>query len=433
VLFLLGIGLYSISLQPFFIDFAFPMHPETGWLLVLVFLHLGIIGFYLLLIDFLETKKNAPKLYQYGHYSIKALFIFSPLCIIHNSLTSNYYLTSQINLYLSLFHLTYIGSYISLVLWRKLDASQRFMIYGVLVFALGVIVLVGSALLYKEESFTYVPVISKATILLITILFLMGINQKVRQQEQEKIAVLEQLNKVHTEQHSLIERKVEQRTAELKSMNGKLKEQKTELMHKTASINTLMDELNHRVKNNLQILYSLSSLQLSRTPNEKDTEVLNTIRGRIKAMILVNNHLNIDKEKQAVQLASLVREIKQHIQYIYDPLNNIQIEVDVSEDLQFHADMSLPFGLILTELFTNTFKHAFTPDYVHPSITLLIHLKEGRVQFIYKDNGKGSEKLNTDASMGISLVRNLVRQLNGNVVIDHHAGFTYLFTFPNSK
>jgi len=307
------------------------------------------------------------------------------------------------------------------------------MIYGVLVFALGVIVLVGSALLYKEESFTYVPDISKANILLITILFLMGINQKVRQQEQEKIAVLEQLNKVHTEQHSLIERKVEQRTAELKSMNGKLKEQKTELMHKTASINTLMDELNHRVKNNLQILYSLSSLQLSRTPNEKDTEVLNTIRGRIKAMILVNNHLNIDKEKQAVQLASLVREIKQHIQYIYDPLNNIQIEVDVSEDLQFHADMSLPFGLILTELFTNTFKHAFTPDYVHPSITLLIHLKEGRVQFIYKDNGKGSEKLNTDASMGISLVRNLVRQLNGNVVIDHHAGFTYLFTFPNSK
>src|SRR5690606_28386539 len=153
-------------------------------------------------------------------------------------------------------------------------------------------------------------------------------------------------------------------------------------------------ELNHRVKNNLQMLYSLSALQMPRTHNENGTEILNNIRGRIKAMILVNEHLNVDKEKQVVQLASLVREIKQHIQHIYDPSKRVHIEVEVSEKLQLHAHMSLPFGLILTELFTNTFKHAFTPDSVHPSITLLIHLEEGQVHFTYQDNGKGSEKLN---------------------------------------
>lgn len=98
MLFILGIGLYCFSLQPSFIDFFFPMQPETGWLLVPVFLHLGIVSFYLLLIDFLEMKKNAPKLYKYGHYIIKSLLIFSALCVIHNSLTSNYYLTNQINL-----------------------------------------------------------------------------------------------------------------------------------------------------------------------------------------------------------------------------------------------------------------------------------------------------------------------------------------------
>src|SRR5690606_5254526 len=80
-LFILGIGLYCFSLQPSFIDLLFPMHPETGWLMVYPFLHLGIIGFYLLMIDFLEMKENEPKLYRIGHYIIKGIFIFSPLCI----------------------------------------------------------------------------------------------------------------------------------------------------------------------------------------------------------------------------------------------------------------------------------------------------------------------------------------------------------------
>ncbi|WP_316819363.1 7TM diverse intracellular signaling domain-containing protein [Pedobacter nyackensis] len=428
--FILGIGLYCFSLQPSFIDFFFPMQPETGWLLVPVFLHLGIVSFYLLLIDFLEIKKNAYKLYRYGHYIIKSLLIFSMLCVIHNSLTSNYYLTNQINLSFSIVHLTYI-SYISIVLWRKLDASQRFMIYGILVFAMGAIALVGSGFLFNERGLVYAPIISKTTILLIIILFLTGINQKLRQHEREKIAALEQLNKIHKEHNSLIERKVEERTAELRNMNGKLRKQRAELIEKKGHIDTLMDELNHRVKNNLQMLYSLSTLQLPLMHNEKSKQVLNDMRGRIKAMMLVNTHLNINKEKQTIQLILLVQEIKQHVQHIYDPLKRIQIEVDVCRDLLLHANTSLPFGLILTELFTNTFKHAFTPDEVYPFIKLLIHLKEGQIHFTYKDNGKGLEKLNTNSSMGISLIQDLIRQLKGNLLIDHHTGFTYLFTFPN--
>jgi len=383
MLFIINIGLYCFSLEPAFIDFFFPMQPETGWLLVLVFLHVGIVSFYLLMIDFLEMKSNAPKLYHYGHLLIKVVLVFSLLCVAHNYLTSNYYLTNQINLAFSLIHLTYISIAI-VTLWRKLDASQRFLIFGILVFVTGVIVLVASAVIFGEQSLIYAPIISKVTILLITILFLTGLNQK-----------------------------------------------QTELLEKKTRISTLMDELNHRVKNNLQMLYSLSALQLPLMQNDKGKQVLNDMRGRIKAMMLVNEHLNIDQQEQTISIRLLTQEIRQHIQYIYDPQEQIHIDIQISEELHFAASLALPFGLILTELFTNTFKHAFSTDHPNPSIQVEIHLGAGYFRFTYKDNGNRTENVNISPSMGLSLIQDLIRQLKGNLAVNSTAGYTYLFTFPN--
>ncbi|PTS99671.1 hypothetical protein DBR11_11835 [Pedobacter sp. HMWF019] len=383
MLFIVSIGLYCFSLEPAFIDFFFPMHPETGWLLVLVFLHVGIVSFYLLMIEFLEMKSKAPQLYHYGHLLIKVVLVFSVLCVTHNYLTSNYFLTNQINLAFSLIHLSYIGI-ATVTLWRKLDASQRFLIYGILVFVTGVMVLVASAVIFGEQSLVYAPIISKVTILLITILFLTGLNQK-----------------------------------------------QTELLEKKTRISTLMDELNHRVKNNLQMLYSLSALQLPLMQNEKGKQVLNDMRGRIKAMMLVNEHLSIDQQEQAISVRLLAQEIKQHIQYIYDPKEQIPIDIRISEELSFPASIALPFGLILTELFTNTFKHAFSGDHPNPSIQVEIHLRAGYFRFTYKDNGNRTENINISPSMGLSLIQDLIRQLKGNLAVNSTTGYTYLFTFPN--
>src|SRR5690606_20304206 len=123
----------------------------------------------------------------------------------------------------------------------------------------------------------------------------------------------------HSEHNTLIEHKVEERTIELQAMNSKLTLQQEELISQHNHIQTLMDELNHRVKNNLQMLYSLSTFQLPQIQNEKGKQVLNEMRSRIKAMMLVNEHLNTETEEQSVQVSSLTKEIKQHIQYIYDP------------------------------------------------------------------------------------------------------------------
>lgn len=428
-LFLLFIGLYGFSLQPSFIDLFFPMHPETGWLLVLVFLHLGILSFYLLMADFLEIKKNNIALYRYSCYIITAIPIFTLLCLANNIITSNYYFTNLLNLYISVIHLTYIG-YTFFSLWNKLDSSQRFLLYGIIIFALGAIAIVVITFLLNEQALFYAPIISKTTIVLITILFLAGIGKKLRQHEQEKIATLKQLNKLHNEHNTLIELKVEERTLELQAVNTRLKIQQEELLKHKNHIQTLMDELSHRVKNNLQMLYSLSSFQLPQIQNRKEKQVINEMRGRIKAMMLVNDHLNIGSEKQSIKLHILTEEIKKHLQDIYDPEKNIDIKINIPNEISLHANLSLPFGLILTELFTNTFKHAFTADDNHPNIIIEIILFKENVQFTYGDNGKGTNELNTQSSMGISLIQDLTRQLKGQVKIDIHSGFNYFFTFP---
>ncbi|WP_353137837.1 histidine kinase dimerization/phosphoacceptor domain -containing protein [Pseudopedobacter sp.] len=427
--FLLLIGLYGFSLQPQYIDLLFPSYPETGWLLVLVYLHFGIVSFYMLMVDFLEIKKNDAVLYRLIMYFIKGIPFFTVLCLTNNILTSNYYLTNQINLYISLVHLFCIG-YTFFILWNKLDSSQRFLLYGIIVFAIGAVALVGVTFILNEQGFIYAPIITKTTIILITILFLAGIGRKLRQHEQEKIATLKLLNKLHSEHNTLIEHKVEERTIELQAMNSKLTLQQEELISQHNHIQTLMDELNHRVKNNLQMLYSLSTFQLPQIQNEKGKQVLNEMRSRIKAMMLVNEHLNTETKEQSVQVSSLTKEIKQHIQYIYDPQQKVKIDLDIPGNFLLSTKHSLPFGLILTELFTNTFKHAFEREHIAPSIKIEILLSKEEIHLNYKDNGKGAEKLDTRASMGISLIRDLARQLKGQLQINTNSGFHYFFTFP---
>ncbi|MDX3912742.1 MAG: histidine kinase dimerization/phosphoacceptor domain -containing protein [Pseudosphingobacterium sp.] len=428
-LFILGVGLYSFSLQPAFIDLAFPTMPELGWLLVPLFLHIGIVGFYLLMIDFLDMKKNAPIFYAFGHYIKVGILIFSALAIGHNYLTSNYYLTNQFNLAFSAIHLCYI-SLMLFMLWRKLDSSQFYLVYGIFVFALAAVAIVVSSLLFSEQSFLYAPLITKTAIMLITILFLTGLNQKLRIHETEKIKALEQLNVLSKQQHTLIERKVEERTLALQKANRTLQLQQEELVTKKNHIETLMDELNHRVKNNLQMLYSLSTLQLPRAQNQKTKDILNEMRGRIRAMILVNEHLNIYREGYSLPYLLLVDEIKQHLQQIYDPAEKVQIRHDIPADISVPPTASLPFGLIVTELITNAFKHAFTSHHPQPIIHLTLLSSLEHIQFIYRDNGKGASHLRLRESMGITLIEDLTRQLKGTVTIQHTSGFNFIFTFP---
>ncbi len=432
LLFMLGIALYSFALRPVFIDTFFSERPETGWLMIFPFLHLGVIGFYLLMIDFLGMEKNAPRLYHYSLNLVKIVIAFSAISITYNSLTGNYYITNKINLLFAPIHLVYI-IYILIHLRKKLNAAQHYLVYGILLFGFAVAFLTVNSFLFQEQSLMSASIVAKSTILCISLLFLVGLHKQLQQHDQERIVVLEQLNDMHLQYNTTIEKKVRERTLKLKNTNAKLVEQQVQLIEKNRHIEILIDELNHRVKNNLQMLYSLNTLQLPLIKDNKSKQILNEMRGRIKAMMLVNEHLHAYKSNQSVTLSAFINEIVNHLQQIYDHNRNIKIKLVLPEDLQFSSLKALPFGLLLTELLTNAYKHAFAPTQPNPQINISLFELENKIRFIFEDNGQGAEAIFKDTSMGISLIQDLTRQLKGTITLQHNNGLSYLFIFSNAK
>src|SRR5690606_26198747 len=145
------------------------------------------------------------------------------------------------------------------------------------------VIIVGSlsVLIFEEMSYNIIPNIAKAISICIAFLFLMGLNGRLRQNELDNTNYLKELNTLQQHQNELLEENVKQRTRELSQRN--------------AHIETLMNELHHRVKNNLQMLYGLNSLRLTRKDDTEAANILKDNISRIKAMMLVNENLQLNE------------------------------------------------------------------------------------------------------------------------------------------
>lgn len=190
-------------------------------------------------------------------------------------------------------------------------------------------------------------------------------------------------------------------------------------------------EVHHRVKNQFNLLISTLRLQSTLEAGEKDIEsLLADIQSRVIAISTIHNKLykSIDTEK--VSLGAYLDELGKHI------INNLQ-KSDIiykceSDEIITNSAVSVPCGLILNELITNSLKHAFINV---PSPT--IHLKiskhgNSEIEFIYKDNGRGfPEKYDFDSSisLGMMMIKQSVSQLNGTYEFKNENGFTFKMHF----
>ena len=224
-----------------------------------------------------------------------------------------------------------------------------------------------------------------------------------------------------------------ERTEELAISNKRLLKQKQMLAERNGKIEILINELNHRVKNNLQLLYSLLSLQLPIVKDGASREILKGNIGKIRAMMLVNQKLFNFEQGRSIGLCEFIGELATHLQKIYDSKEKTRIIQDIPAGLFLSDRHTLSFGLILSELFTNTFKHAFK-DHPDPCISVKAKaLNDHLMEFIYSDNGMGivGEQENTERfSMGIPLIRDLTRQMNGQMTVNGEGGLSYCFTIP---
>jgi two-component sensor histidine kinase len=426
-----GFGFYVISNSGYWIDWFSPEHPAAGWLINPHFLYLGLIGVYLLIVDFWRVRTDFPKLYRWMRWVPALIAARSVTAFTIDFFTGNYWLSGIIDRMTHPIMLAMVTALLY-VCWPRLDPARRYLAWGLILFSLSGLYLTCYALFDQERSLSSVSLVGNGIVLGIFLLFATGLKEEMRQHELAKQAALEELTRLQQHQNSILEKRVDERTEELRITNKRLQNQKYQLAERNTKIELLINELHHRVKNNLQLLYSLLSLQLPIVRDDTSREILKGNIGKIRAMMLVNEKLFTFEKGRDVTLCEFITELGVHLQKIYDTKEKTHIRQDIPASIRLSDKHTLSFGLILSELFTNTFKHAFR-DHPDPCIHVkAVEVNDHLLEFSYADNGVGipADGSGEKFTMGIPLIKDLTRQMNGQMSISGEAGLSYSFTIP---
>jgi two-component sensor histidine kinase len=192
----------------------------------------------------------------------------------------------------------------------------------------------------------------------------------------------------------------------------------------------LVQEIHHRVKNNLQLLYGLAKLQLPTITDENARDLWRKNLIQLRSMSLVNEKLYKTEGVAFVNIKEFLSEIMNHYRQIFPTTLPLSIETEIEDNLIVHADFAIPFGLILTELVINSYKHAFAKTN-KPNIKITFKKHKKHLVFTYTDGGQIDDTaiiLNKKAG-GMSLVKDLVRQLKGTMTLSNDGYLAYRFLF----
>ena len=249
---------------------------------------------------------------------------------------------------------------------------------------------------------------------------------------QEKIQV-EALNKD-------LEDRVVKRTAELVASNTSLKVEikerqalEGELQKSLDEKTVLMREVNHRVKNNFQIIISLLNLQARKTHERSVRLLFDECAARIKSISMVHDQLYGATELTAISLDGYLRQLGQHMSVIND-LASRNIAVNVSAPpIIVGIDTASFCGLIVNELLSNAFQHAFR-DLDGGTVEIQLEVINGdEINLVIRDNGVGLP-VGVDpaksSTLGLELVNLFVAQISGTIRCERKSGTTFHIGFP---
>lgn len=200
------------------------------------------------------------------------------------------------------------------------------------------------------------------------------------------------------------------------------------LIEKTA----LLNEVHHRVKNNLQVVSSLLNLQSRAVPDELRPHFQES-RARIKAMALIHQQLYEQKAHELIDASLYTGKLLGLIRRGYtNDSRKFDIQYHTQETpVQLTMDQALPFGLLVNELLTNAIKHAFK-DIEPGKIDITVLQEKGETKLIIEDNGVGipaDKELGKTRSLGFQLIPGLIQQLKGRLNLVHNVGSRFEIVF----
>jgi two-component sensor histidine kinase len=197
----------------------------------------------------------------------------------------------------------------------------------------------------------------------------------------------------------------------------------------------MLKEIHHRVKNNLQIISSLLSIQSRQIEDQAAQEILKESRNRVKSLALVHENLYRSPDLGKIDISTYVKKLSWSLSSSYRIKGHIALKVEADE-IYLGIDMAIPCGLILNELITNSIKHAF-PDGSSGEVSIDFRRNpDGRLILKVGDNGIGLPAdidIKKTRSMGLMLVSNLVSQLGGTLEQSPGQGTRFEISFLDTS
>ena len=198
---------------------------------------------------------------------------------------------------------------------------------------------------------------------------------------------------------------------------------------------TMLKEIHHRVRNNLQVITGLLQLQAKASKHPELIEHFQESQNRIHAMAMVHEKLYNSGDFSRIDLAVYIRSLSQELFQSYK-INPVNIDITIQADGEVLAGINkaIPCGLIINELISNALKHAFPGNRPGELKIIIRKTKDTEIEIVVHDNGLGlpdDVDIHQPRSMGLDLVNGLVKnQLYGQIEVKRDKGTEFRIIFP---
>jgi len=192
----------------------------------------------------------------------------------------------------------------------------------------------------------------------------------------------------------------------------------------------LLKEIHHRVKNNLGIVSSLLELQSDQLKDQNAIDAIQESQNRVYSMSMIHQKLYKGKNLAAIEMKDYFIHLSRYILDSYGAEDHVSLEYDM-DPIELDIDTAVPLGLIVNELLTNSFKHAF-PDKRTGKIRIGLHKMEGKTVILkVEDDGIGWEEGDDEntTGFGTQLIKLLTQQLDGKIKRNDENGTSVLLEF----
>ncbi len=213
------------------------------------------------------------------------------------------------------------------------------------------------------------------------------------------------------------------------------KEAEEQLQASLEEKDLLLKEVHHRVKNNLQVISSIFSLQSQTLEDKQALAILEESQNRISSMALIHEKLYQAANLANIDFAEYIRDLTYHLLASYNVNPDwVQTEMNI-QSIQLNLDSAIPCGLLINELVSNSLKHGF-PNQRQGKIYIFLGIideAEATIALKVEDDGVGlPEGFNPrkSSSLGVSLITSLTQQLRGTLKFQNNPGASFEITFP---